>query len=310
MDSLATYRGHYFSLEQLMESLFLYFFFQKWNTHILLLHFENQRNYHNSHPYPFNGKEKDEETGYGYFGARYMDHELMTMWLSVDPLSDKYPNISPYAYCMWNPVKLIDPDGRDTIKINLNEGSFKQTRADGNHSVQFYKDGKLIDSDEIEKENCSFLAPEPKKLPYIENGEVKEATTNHLYCTNSETGELIFKKIAKLGSPVEWDYFSIKSGNENLSWGDLSSSGLNDKMVHGLGQYNKYNVNYWDHFHPNNNSKSFYPSHEDQDQAREFGGVRCTMFNNGRSMKFNNYVPSKGYINVDKFRMLWYRFAE
>lgn len=131
-----------------------------------------------------------------------------------------------------------------------------------------------------------------------------------MYCTNSETGELIFKKIAKLGSPVEWDYFSIKSGNENLSWGDLSSSGLNDKMVHGLGQYNKYNVNYWDHFHPNNNSESFYPSHEDQDQAREFGGVRCTMFNNGRSMKFNNYVPSKGYINVDKFRMLWYRFAE
>ena len=39
----------------------------------------------------FTGKERDEETGYGYFGARYMDHELMTMWLSVDPLADKYP---------------------------------------------------------------------------------------------------------------------------------------------------------------------------------------------------------------------------
>ena len=41
----------------------------------------------------FTGKEKDAETGYGYFGARYMDHELMTMWLSVDPMADKYPNI-------------------------------------------------------------------------------------------------------------------------------------------------------------------------------------------------------------------------
>ena len=60
---------------------------------------------------PFTVKEKDEETGYGYFGARYMDHELMTMWLSVDPLADKYPNNSPYAYCSWNPVKLVDPDG-------------------------------------------------------------------------------------------------------------------------------------------------------------------------------------------------------
>ena len=61
--------------------------------------------------FSFTGKERDEETGYGSFGARYMDHELMTMWLSVDPMSDKYPNISPYNYCMWNPVKLVDPDG-------------------------------------------------------------------------------------------------------------------------------------------------------------------------------------------------------
>ena len=37
----------------------------------------------------------------------------MTMWLSVDPLADKYPSISPYAYCAWNPVKLVDPDGNE-----------------------------------------------------------------------------------------------------------------------------------------------------------------------------------------------------
>ncbi len=65
------------------------------------------------YPFVFTGKEKDEETGYGYFGARYMDHELMTMWLSVDPLADKHPSISTYAYCAWNPVRLVDPDGRD-----------------------------------------------------------------------------------------------------------------------------------------------------------------------------------------------------
>ena len=68
-----------------------------------------------SERFRFTGKEKDEETGYGYFGARYMDHDLMTMWLSVDPLADKYPSISPYAYCAWNPVKLVDPDGQEAI---------------------------------------------------------------------------------------------------------------------------------------------------------------------------------------------------
>lgn len=69
--------------------------------------------------FAFTGKERDEETGFGYFGARYMDHELMTMWLSVDPMADKYPSISPYAYCAWNPVKLVDPDGRE---VSLSDG--------------------------------------------------------------------------------------------------------------------------------------------------------------------------------------------
>ena len=54
-----------------------------------------------------------------------MDHELMTGWLSVDPMADKYPNISPYAYCAWNPVKLVDPDGRDGRVIIHNEGGQK-----------------------------------------------------------------------------------------------------------------------------------------------------------------------------------------
>ena len=47
---------------------------------------------------------------------------VMTGWLSVDPLADKYPSLSPYAYCAWNPVKLVDPDGR-TIWIEDGSGT-------------------------------------------------------------------------------------------------------------------------------------------------------------------------------------------
>ena len=67
--------------------------------------------------FTFTGKEKDPETGYSYFGARYLEHELMSMWLSVDPMADKYPSISPYAYCAWNPVKLVDPNGREVYLV-------------------------------------------------------------------------------------------------------------------------------------------------------------------------------------------------
>ena len=61
--------------------------------------------------FKFTGKERDDETGYDFFGARYYASSL-PLWLSVDPLADKYPYISPYAYCNWNPVKNIDPDGK------------------------------------------------------------------------------------------------------------------------------------------------------------------------------------------------------
>ena len=61
--------------------------------------------------FTFTGKERDPETGYSYFGARYYDCDLSGLFLSVDPMADKYPSISPYAYCAWNPLKLVDPDG-------------------------------------------------------------------------------------------------------------------------------------------------------------------------------------------------------
>ena len=70
----------------------------------------------------FTGKEKDSETGYCYFGARYYDSDLSGLFLSVDPMSDKYPSISPYAYCAWNPVKLVDPDGRE-IHLTFTSGN-------------------------------------------------------------------------------------------------------------------------------------------------------------------------------------------
>ena len=62
--------------------------------------------------YTFSAKEKDVETGLSYFGSRYYSSDL-SVWLSVDPMSDKYPSLSPYTYCADNPVKLVDPNGEE-----------------------------------------------------------------------------------------------------------------------------------------------------------------------------------------------------
>ena len=71
----------------------------------------------------FNGKEKDYESGFHYYGARYYWGESLTGWMSVDPLADKYPGISPYAYCAWNPIICIDPDGKKIYMLFYTVGN-------------------------------------------------------------------------------------------------------------------------------------------------------------------------------------------
>jgi RHS repeat-associated protein len=74
--------------------------------------FVEERNSKFSTNFLFNAKELDNETGLYYYGARYLD-PTGAMWLSVDPMWEKYIDANPYNYCHGNPVTMIDPDGRN-----------------------------------------------------------------------------------------------------------------------------------------------------------------------------------------------------
>lgn len=82
-------------------------------------------------PYRFTGKELDSETGFYYFGARYYD-PVASLWLSVDPMTEKYPGWSGYNYVMWNPVKLVDPDGNapSSMEVLQSAADFSTAFAD------------------------------------------------------------------------------------------------------------------------------------------------------------------------------------
>ena len=76
--------------------------------------FIEERNNTWNTPYLFNAKEFDEETGMYYYGARYYEPRL-SLWMAVDPKMEKYQNVSAYVYCLNNPLKIIDPDGKDIV---------------------------------------------------------------------------------------------------------------------------------------------------------------------------------------------------
>lgn len=58
------------------------------------------------------------------YGARMYDPRT-SKWLSTDPLSEKYYSWSPFNYTLGNPIKYIDPTGKE---INLYEVASYQNR--------------------------------------------------------------------------------------------------------------------------------------------------------------------------------------
>jgi RHS repeat-associated protein len=66
----------------------------------------------------FTGHVKDNSTGLHYAGARYYS-SAFARWNAVDPLAPKFPSTSPYAYVLNNPMRYVDPTGRDTtVKVD------------------------------------------------------------------------------------------------------------------------------------------------------------------------------------------------
>ncbi len=80
----------------------------------------------------FVGKEKDEETGLSYFGARYEDAKIGRFTAvdpvrAVDPMTGKTnerlllnpQRLNVYTYGLNNPYRYIDPNGNEAISLFL-----------------------------------------------------------------------------------------------------------------------------------------------------------------------------------------------
>jgi RHS repeat-associated protein len=141
--------------------------------------------------YTFSAKEKDVETNYSYFGARYYTSDL-SIWLSVDPLSDKYPSLSPYNYCANNPIRITDPNGMeweiDGIKYTPGaacpEGVEQKTQDKWNTMNKTYetKNGKKA-IDEMNK----------KGVMYKVSSETQSANAGGSYQSNGDgTGGTLY----------------------------------------------------------------------------------------------------------------------
>ncbi|MEN6559666.1 MAG: RHS repeat-associated core domain-containing protein [Acidobacteriota bacterium] len=105
----------------------------------------------------FSDKERDEETGLDYFGARYYSapgwadgHASGSYrWLSLDPVLDRSKAIANsqlwnfYTYSGNNPISNMDPDGRAVISFTL-KITFASSRDNYAWTGKLSRDGALI----------------------------------------------------------------------------------------------------------------------------------------------------------------------
>ena len=103
--------------------------------------------------------------------AQYYNSDL-SIWISVDPMVDKYPNLSPYTYCADNPVRLVDEDGRDIWEISENGkiiNRFEDKSIDQFHIVDS-KGNCIAESETYNAGTFNVLADEYGKTLFIVNG--------------------------------------------------------------------------------------------------------------------------------------------
>ncbi|MBF0575574.1 hypothetical protein IR022_06295 [Dysgonomonas sp. GY617] len=148
--------------------------------------------------YLFNAKELDEETGLYYYGARYYDPRT-SVWISTDPLQEKYPNKTSYHFCSQNPINKIDPDGKDDYFTS--EGKYSRSTPIGNNIIVETSDGNKYPSEF--KTNWNL---------FDWKSEARE-TLNNIYSYYAEKAGVgnIFKGVTKLKHD---DNLAFHSGGE------------------------------------------------------------------------------------------------
>ena len=188
-------------------------------------------------PYKYGGKEFIELHGYdSYDFDSRMYYPALCRFMTMDPLCEKYYSISPYAYCNNNPVKYVDPDGRDW---------YEYTDKDGNSQTMWRKLQDKIYKDDngntwnnigqnylsINGDNATLFTQHTnsKGELYLSSSSYNLADEKNANALNSTLGNLLSK-----GSAVAGSLGGYAEGS-NATFRLTNSKGVLDFKFYGNG---------------------------------------------------------------------------
>ena len=177
----------------------------------------------------FSGKEDQSFLGASIplldFGAR-MYNPTIARWTTSDPMSEKYYGISPYVYCLGNPISIIDPNGMDIWTMD-EKGNVVWVKESDDHRLYYMNNDGLLSDDYVSVSDRSILDDLTKTEAKVDGGAKVSSHTSKSGIND------IFKvfKFASDKTKVEWavhrngDTYTIGTGHNSYSassWEDYT----------------------------------------------------------------------------------------
>ena len=167
------------------------------------------------------------------------------MWLSVDPLAGEYPQISPYSYCMWNPIQFVDPDGKEVInEIDKTKdpdlyavANEHQTIDNDNSTITLYAHGS---NNYIELKDGTTISTAKQFEEYLSNNSTLWNSTENkknlsIVLMSCNTGNIQAEE-----SPIAEKISKVLG---NIVFAPTTEVTTKDKSFYGLYRMNKIDPN-------------------------------------------------------------------
>ena len=242
------------------------------------------------------------------FGARMYD-PLTARWTAQDPLAEKYYAVSPYAYCIGNPISLFDPNGTDVWTVDAFGNVMWKEQSD-THCLYYVDNEGNLSEDYVTVSDRSILDDLTKT-------EVKTDGGTEVSSHSSKTGINDMFKVFKFASDntkVEWaihrngDSYTIGTGHKTdnaASWGDYSKDKPNATVhshpgINAIASEETYSMGYGAAIQNNDQNKVISDIDKNGIAARK----NYVYFpNSGRLYKvgYNNAIFIKNVVSYKSF---------
>jgi RHS repeat-associated protein len=173
----------------------------------------------NSYRYGFNGKENDKETKTQDYGLRIYKPGL-GKFLSVDPLTKSYPELTPYQFASNKPINGVDLDGAEWV-LKIYDPQALSDFVKALDAQDIYKQREITYSAINTTLDIDTYVEHRKNNPKYDNNE---SSLNLLDGLSFHAGELIYDGNAPEGVNLSYAYYTDQGTQGTIRWNWPKSS--------------------------------------------------------------------------------------